>query len=163
MPTLVISGQVIDFPNDAASPDWAPGVIAFAKAVTAALQGLAGTGDVSPQIMSLDSYNAATDIPIPFLDFPVNSILSFTVSYAITRSTSTTTFTDAGTLTCVYNARNTTNNKWEVNRRSVTDSGGNMTFKVSDGGVVSFSTTSIGTQVALLNKLVYSAKVLPLI
>lgn len=156
--TLVIQGTVIDFPSSGQDPNWAPAVIAFAEAVTAALQGVAGDFDVSPQIFTLDAYNPGTNVAIPLLTFPVSNVLSVQINYSVTRTTSLTTVVDAGVITMVYNGANPSNFKWEVARVGVTDSGG-ITFNVTDAGVVQFTTSTLsGT--SHVGKLLYSARAL---
>lgn len=156
---LTIQGQVIQFPSDSQDPDWAPGIIAFAQAVATALQGVAGTYDVSPQIFTLDSYNPGVNVAIPLLNFPVSNVRSVIVYYSLYRSTSSANAGDAGQLQLAYIPSNGTGNKWEIIRQGTDDSGGGITFTVTDAGQVQFTTNTLaGTGHS--GKLSYSAKAL---
>lgn len=157
MPTLVIQGTVITLANSGGDPNWSPGIIAFAEAVTTALSGVAGSFDVSPQVFDLAAYDSAAVI-IPLLSFPVSNVLSVQINYSVKRHSSTADKVDAGTLTMVYNAASLT---WELVRVGTTDGGANMTFSVNAAGVVSFTTTTIGG-INHTGVLLYSARVLTL-
>lgn len=159
MPVLVVQGQVIDLGNSGSDPNWAPALIAFCTAVAAALQGVAGDFDVSPQIFTLDAYNPGVNVAIPLLNFPVSNVLSVQISYSVVRTTTTTNVTDAGVLTMVYNATNPVNAKWELNRTGNTDGGAGITFSVTDAGIVQFTTTTLGG-LSHQGKLCYSGKAL---
>lgn len=157
---LTISGQVIQFPSTAQNPDWSEAVIQFAQAVTAALQGVAGPFDVSPQTFTLDSYNpSGVNVTIPLLSFPVSNVRSVLINYSLIRTTTTTTVADAGTLQLLYNPSNSVGNKWEIARDGEDDTRGAITFSVTDAGVVQFATTAISgfSHMGALN---YSAKAL---
>lgn len=156
---LIIGGQVIAFPSSAQDPNWAPAVIQFAQAVTDALQGVAGSFDVPPQIFTLDPYNPGTNVNIPLLNFPVSNVRSAIVYYSLLRSTTTTTVGDAGTLQLLYNPINMTGSKWEVVRIGTEDGGAGITFTVTDAGQVQFSTNTLGG-INHSGKLLYSSKAL---
>lgn len=139
--SLNISGTIIDFPSSSASPDWSIGVIEFAQAVEAALQGVAGPFDVAPQIQSIDSYNPGTNIDLQSASFPISDVRSVELVYSVYRETTTTTAYEAGTLQAVYSANNAPGFQWEVTREG--EGEGFIDFTFLDNGQVQFSTTAI--------------------
>jgi hypothetical protein len=143
MPTIIISGTIIDFPDSAAAPNWAPAVIDFAQAVEGALEGLAGSFDVPPQTMTIDIYNPGTNVSITALNFPVSDVKSATIRYVVNRTTTTDNVVEAGTLSLVYNSTGNSNEKWEVSRILI-GPGAQIEFSVTDAGQVRFTTTAIG-------------------
>jgi hypothetical protein len=149
---------VIQLSDSGGDPNWSSGVIAFAEAVTVALQGVAGPFDVSPQVFSLNAYDSAT-VVIPLLSFPVSNVLSVQINYSVSRHSTLANVADAGVLTMVYNANNPVNSKWELNRIGESDGGANITFSVNDAGIVSFTTTTI-TGLNHTGFLCYSARAL---
>ena len=145
MPTIIIDGTQIDFPNTAASPDWSQGVIQFANATAAALSGLIGTGDISKQFYPLSSSNnPSSDTLITGLAFSTAAVRAGFIRYSVYRQTSgigATSVYEAGEMTVVYNANNPTNQKWELQREYVGNA--QITFTVDDSGQFYFTTTAI--------------------
>jgi hypothetical protein len=158
MPTIVIQGTPIDFPNSASSPDWSPAVIQFAQAVETALNGVVGPFDISPQVLTLAS-NANTNLDIPNLAFSTSSVRGAFIKFAVYRKSTgsgATTVVESGNVIAVYNA-DATGNKWEWSTDFSGDS--TATFNVTDTGQVQISTTAItGTYAA--GFLTYSATAL---
>ena len=142
MPTITIAGTIIEFPDSAASPNWAPPIIEFAQAVEGALEGVAGEFDVTPQSFVIDAYNPGTNIQIPVLNFPPSDVKATYIRYTVIRETSTTTAVEAGQLTLVYNPDGIPTTMWEVARESV-GPGAEITFNVTDLGQVRFSTSTL--------------------
>lgn len=142
MPTITISGTVIDFPDTAESPDWSSAVIEFALAVESALSGLAGPFDVSPQIMNIDSYNPGTTVDIPNLAFPTTDVRGAFIRYSVYRNTSTDTQTESGQIIITYNPANSIGSKWEIIRSFTGDA--SILFNITDTGQIQFSTTALG-------------------
>lgn len=154
---LNISGSIIEFPSSAQSPNWAPAVIQFAEAVTAALSGIAGPFDVVPQIFTLDSYNPGTNVNINNLTFSTTSVRSAVITYDVYRNTTNGSVYESGILNIVYNVNNPTNNKWEVAQQRTNSA--SISFSVTDAGQVQFSTTTLsGTNHT--GQLAFSAKAL---
>lgn len=139
--TLQIAGNIIEFPSSAASPNWAPGIIEFAQAVTDALQGTVGPFDVPPQIQPIDAYNPGTNISLQSATFPVSDVRSVELIYSVYRTTTTNTAYESGTLTAIYSPDNPVSQKWEVAREGVGE--GFIDFTFLDTGEVQFSTTAI--------------------
>jgi hypothetical protein len=137
MPSITISGTVIDFPDVAESPDWSEAVIEFAEAVEDALAGTAGAYDVAPQVMNIDAYNTAgAGADITNLTFSTSAVRAVIINIATYRNTATTTVSEISVLHAVYNASNGTGLKWEMSRERTGD--GKITFTISDTGQVSF-------------------------
>lgn len=143
MPTLIINQQVIDFPESAESPNWAPAIIQFAEAVAGGLAIAIGTFDVAPQAFTIDQYNSATDIDITNLSFPTNDVRAVFIRYSIFRTTDTNTAYEAGDMIAMYNPNNPVNAKWALSRGNRTGGDGQIVFKVTDTGQFRFDSTAI--------------------
>lgn len=145
MPTIVINGIPIEFPNTGAAPVNSEAQIQFAEAVEEALSGLISTGDVSKQIFTLNaSQNAASNVTLTGLSFSTSVVRSAFIRYSVYREVTQPAYAyEAGEMTVVYNANNPTNQKWEVQQERVGDA--SISFSVDDNGQFYFTTTSIGT------------------
>lgn len=117
-------------------------MIQFAQSVEAALNAVAGTYDVSPQIQTIDSYNPGTNVDIPNLAFPTSNVRAAMIRYAVYRNTSTTTLSEVGSIYMVYNPSNGSGLKWETTREY--DGNASISFNVTDTGQVQFSTETLG-------------------
>ena len=137
---ITIQGTPILFPTSGESPDWAPAVDAFAVAVEAALAGVAGAFDVSPQILAIDSSNPGT-AELPNLTFPPSAVLAVFIKYAVRRTTSTNSGYQSGELEAVYNPNGPSGNLWDLS--NVYQGNANVTFTMSDIGQLSFTTTTL--------------------
>lgn len=161
MPQILISGEIINFPNSGASPNWAPAVIQFAQAVESALESVVGPFDITPQVYVMSS-NVNTDVNVPNLAFPVSNVRGAFIRYSVYRQTDNplpadTTLSESGTITTTYNPNGTTNNKWAITREYVGDA--QITFTITDTGQVTFSTTSLaGTN--HVGRITYAAQAL---
>lgn len=145
MPTIVINGVPIEYPNTGASPINSEPQIQFAQAVEAALSGLISTGDVSKQNFTLNaSQNVATGVTLTGLSFSTSVVRAAFIRYAVFREvTQPNTGYEAGEITVIYNPSNPTNQKWELQQDRVGDA--SISFSIDDNGQLYFSTTSIGT------------------
>lgn len=143
MPTLIINQQVIEFPDSAESPNWAPAMIQFAEAVEQGLAIAIGTYDVAPQAFTIDPYNSATDIDIPNLSFPTTNVRAVFIRYSVFRTTDSETAYEAGDMIAMYNPNNPVNSKWALTRGNRTGGDGKITFKVTDNGQFRFDSTAL--------------------
>ena len=141
MPTITVGSTVIDFPDSGSSPSWAPAVIAFAQAVSANLNAVAGAFDIPPQSQEL-TVMSETDSNILNLVFPTNSVRAAFIRYSVYRQTTTTKVTETGVITVVYNPDGPVNNKWEISPDFNGDA--SISFSITDTGQVRFSTTALG-------------------
>ena len=139
--TINISGNIIDFPSSAASPNWAPAVIEFVQAVEAALAGVSGPFDVPPQVQTIDAYNPGTGINLQNASFPISDVLSVELIYSVFRETTLTTVFEQGTLKAIYSDSNPITSKWEVIRSGSNDASIDFTFL--DSGQVTFTTGTL--------------------
>jgi len=145
LPQINIQGTVIDFPNSAASPNWAEAVDQFVKAVEQALASVVGPYDVAPQALTIDSFNPGTNIPIAALSFPVSAVRSATIRYAVYRTTTTDIAGESGEISIFYNANGPISNKWEISQRILSGiiGAGKISFNITDVGQIQFSTTAL--------------------
>jgi hypothetical protein len=139
---LIIGGQVIDFPQDSSAPDWAPAVIAFAQAVTAALGEVIGPYDVLPQQMIIDTIPNGSPTAVTNLSFSTTAVIAARIDYAVYRNSTSTTLSETGTMRVVYNATNSPGSLWLLSRES--DGDAMVDFSISDTGQVSINPTAIG-------------------
>lgn len=137
---VTIQGNQISLPSVSASPNWAPGQVAFNQAVANALQFAVGTYDIPPQTYTmLANINAA--VAIPGLAFPVSQVRAVYLYYYVFRQTSTNNECESGFLTMNYNPNNSAGNLWSIGRQAVGNS--TVSFTVSDAGQVSFSSNDL--------------------
>lgn len=138
---LNISGTIVTIPSSGASPQWSSGIIEAFQAIEAALQGVAGPFDISPQIQAIDAYNPGTNIDLQAATFPTSDVRSVELIYSVYRETTTTNCAETGTLKAVYNPNNPSTEQWEVSRFGNGEAFIEFTFL--DTGIVQFSTTAI--------------------
>lgn len=136
-----IQGTIIDFPESATAPNWGEAVDQFARAVEGALASVVGAFDVAPQALIIDAFNPGTNIDIVALSFPISSVRSAFIRYAVFRETSSDSAYESGELLIVFNPNGPVNNKWEVAQRLVGD--GKISFNMTDAGQMRFSTTAL--------------------
>ena len=141
MPILDIQGTIIDFPNSSAAPNWSPAIIQFAESVASALSSLVGPYDVVPQQFILTSVPDSLDTALTNLSFSNTQVRCAFIYYAVYRNTNTTTVSEAGLLTVVYNESQASGLKWQMLRES--DSDALVTFSIDDTGQVFINTQSI--------------------
>lgn len=154
MPKITIQGTVINFPDSGASPNWAPAVVEFAEAVSAALGSVTGSYDVPPQVLQLPN-EINTNISIPRLSFPSTEVRSVVVTYAIYRKSTDTIEVEAGELEFVFNSDS---NQWLMNREGVGTDVVNASFHVTGSGQVQLSTTAMVSGAYEEGALSYQAK-----
>lgn len=140
-----IQGTLIDFPESAQSPNWAPAIIEFAQSVEAALSGVAGSFDISPQVYLIPS-NINTNVDITNLAFPTSDVRSATINYYVYRQTDNPNPADTiklqkGEISVSYNPNNPANNKWEISHEGHGDA--QITFNITDTGQIQYTTTAI--------------------
>lgn len=136
--TITIAGNPIEFPSDSQAADWAPPIIQFAQAVEAALSGISGPGDISPQVFTM-SANANTNVEVTGLQFSNAVVRGANIRYAVHRATSLIEVDEEGNLTIVYNPTNAPGMVWELIRSYTGDA--QVTFTIADTGQISFSST----------------------
>lgn len=164
MPVINIQGTPINFPDSAASPNWAPAVIQFAQLVANALSAVIGAYDVSPQVFILDPFNpTSSPTNVPSLSFPTTNVRAAFIKYSVFRTTSTTTSYQAGNIIVVYNPNNSVGNKWELIRDTVgKDSVSypeDIYFTITDAGQVQFTTNAL-PGINHVGRLTYTAQAL---
>lgn len=145
MSNINIQGTVIQFPDSATNPNWAPAVDQFAKSVEQALAAIVGPFDVAPQALIIDAYNPGTNIPIAALSFPTATVRSAFIRYAVFRTTTTDLAGEAGEISIFYNPNGPVNNKWEISQVITSGISGNgrISFSITDVGQVEFSTDAL--------------------
>lgn len=102
MPSLQIGSKIINVPASGSDANWAPGMVAFMRAVADQLAAIASEFDVSPRVQILTS-NINPGLIITDAVFPNNAVRSFTFSYAVYRLSDTIALAESGTVTGVYN------------------------------------------------------------
>lgn len=138
---IKIQNQVIEFPESAASPNWAPALVEFAQAVEAALASVVGGFDVAPQVQNIDIHNPGINIDITELNFPVVNVRSATIYYSVYRKTDSAEVAEGGTIEITYVEGNPALNKWEFLQSSAGDA--KISFLVTDLGQLQFTTETL--------------------
>lgn len=145
MPLITILNTPIDFPNSAADPNWAEGIIQFAEVVQTALEAAVSPADVPPQVLNIDAYDVVSNQPILSLQFPNSTTQGAFIYYSVFRNSTASPgdhFTETGALELRFDV---TGGTWGISRESTGDA--SITFAVNNSGQVSFSTTTIGGSV----------------
>ena len=135
--TVTILGTSINLPDTSASPNWAPGQVAFNKAVANALQFTVGTFDVPPTTYQMVA-NSNSNVIIGGLSFPTSEIRGVFLYYTVFRQTTTNNESETGLMVLNYNPNNSTGNQWEVGTGPYVGNS-TVTFQVTDAGQVTFS------------------------
>lgn len=151
---ISIQGTTIEFPTSGQSPNWAPALVDFAKAVEAALGTVVGPFDVPQQIYIMTS-NANSNVDLPNLSFPTANVQGAQIFYSVYRNTSTETITETGFFVVNYNSTAAPGLKWEISREYIGDA--QVTFNITDVGQVQFSSSLI-TGTGHNGKIIYQAK-----
>jgi len=147
MPRLLIKGTPVNFPDSAASPNWAPAVIEAVEALADAVNSITATFDVSPQVQNIDANNSSNNVDINNLNFPATDVRAATVYYSVYRKTEDSgppdgqEVTEAGQLEISYNASRPVTQKWELVRTGQSDAF--IDFNITDLGQIQFSTTAL--------------------
>ncbi len=153
--TITINGSPVQFPSSSESPNWAPAIIEFAQLVEGSLIGLgAGAFDVAPQVMIIDTANPGVNVDIVNLTFPVSTVRSANIRYAVYRTTSTDTAYETGLISVVYN---TSAGSWEISREYTGD--GKITFSITNVGQMQFTTVALAG-INHVGRLTFSAQTL---
>tara|TARA_R110000803_G_scaffold187128_5_gene249502 strand:- start:1066 stop:1551 length:486 start_codon:yes stop_codon:yes gene_type:complete len=139
---ITIQNKVIQFPESAESPNWAPAMVAFAEAVEAALATLTGVYDVPPQVFSILSDVNASQVDITPLAFPPASVSRVDIIYSVIRSSDTPALaSEGGTIQLFYHG--TTG--WDMTVTKQNDAGINFFISADSIGQISYTTpTGIG-------------------
>ncbi len=157
MPQINIRGTLIEFPDSAESPNWAPAVIQFAEEVAAALDLIIGPFDVAPQVLNIDSYNPGVNINLPNLAFSTTQVRGAVVNYSVYRETDLNKVAESGMILIVYNPDGPVNNKWAIAQERVNDA--SIQISVTDNGQFQFTTTTIAG-INHVGRITYYAKAL---
>jgi hypothetical protein len=139
---ITIQNTVIQFPAVAASPQWGEAVIQFAQATAGALASVTGGYDVAPIVIDISASNPASNVAITPLNFPPAAVRSAFISYAVYRTATspTTVVNETGTITILYN---TASGTWQLAQDWIGSA--NISFSISNSGLVSYTTTQIGS------------------
>jgi hypothetical protein len=147
MPKIIVKGTPITIPASGASPNWAPSIIEALEALTDAINTVAATFDIPPQVQNIDANNSSTDVTINNLSFPSSDVRAATVYYTVYRKTDNSgppdgqEVTEAGTIEIDYNASRLSTQKWQLVRSGQGDA--SISFEITDLGQVTFSTTAL--------------------
>lgn len=147
MPKITIKGTTIDFPASAAAPNYAPAIIQTVQSLADAVNTFAGTFDVAPQKITIDTYNPGTNIPVDNLVFPPSDVRAASIFYAIFRTTANSgpldgvNLDEAGTLEIIYDSARPATQKWGITRMSTGDAG--ATFTITDLGQILLTTSTV--------------------
>jgi len=143
---ITIKGRTVDFPVSGDSPDWGPAVTEFAQSVEEAINSVAGTFDVAPQIQIIDASNPGTNVIIDNLLFPPTDVQGATIYYAVYRKTDETTLgsadnvsvSEAGQLVISYNEGS---GVFEMSRQGSGDA--SIEFDITNTGQIRFTTSTL--------------------
>lgn len=140
--TLLFGSTPVDIPVSGDPENWAPAVTEALEAISQTLATVAGAFDVPSQSIAIDSSNPGIpNTDIPPLNFPTTQVRAVNISYAVFRSTDSTTVYETGSMIAVYSPANPIGMSWELSRDYVGDA--KITFNVTDTGQFQFTATAI--------------------
>jgi hypothetical protein len=102
MPKITIGTDVVNFPDNGSDALWSPAVIQFAELVAQQLLFISNPYDISPTIFTITANSSPSNFIIG-ASFNGDYVRKFSLNYAIYRLTDTTSTTESGVLTGVYN------------------------------------------------------------
>ncbi len=139
---IVIQNTEIQFPTSGESPNWAPAMVKFAKAVENALNASVGPYDVAPQVQVMDN-NGFTDADITNLSFPPVDVNQVVIDYSVQRSITEVVdkiYTEGGVLTCTYRPEDGVD-PWSFTQTKTGDA--QCEFTVEPSGQIKVSFTAL--------------------
>jgi len=154
--TLTFGSTPVEIPTSANAPNWSEGVTEAFTAIADTLATVAGAFDVPSQSVSIDSSNPGSpNTNIEALSFPITDVRAINITYAVNRTTNSTTAYETGTIIAIYSAANSIGNKWEMSQDYIGD--GKIKFNITDLGQVQYTCTAIaGT--GHLGQIIFSGK-----
>ena len=153
---LLFGNTPVSIPTSADAPNWAEGVVEAFVAISETLATVAGAFDVAAQSIVIDGSNPGVpNTDITPLTFPITNVRAINISYAVFRTTSSTTAYETGNIIAIYSPSNPINSKWEVSQDIVGN--GQIAFNITDLGQVQYTCTAIaGTGHS--GKIIFSGK-----
>lgn len=143
MPDITINGTVVSLPASSASPNWAPAILQAFSLIEAALAGVSGSFDISPQVLDISAFDTATDQTLTGLSFSTSAVRSAVITYYVYRDSSTASDkSESGQILIDYNADRASNQKWSLQQECVGNA--SISFSITDAGQFTFTTTTIG-------------------
>lgn len=133
---VIIRGTPIDFPTSGESPDWAPAIVEFAKAVEDAILVSSGPYDIPETDFILTTNSITTPLDIDDLSFSTAAVRAAFVKYTVYRKLGATIKTETGSLLLNYN-----DTTWEMSRDFVGDA--DCSFNVNNNGQLQITTVLI--------------------
>lgn len=155
MPLVTIGSTVIDFPDSAQDPNWAPPVIEFAQATADALSSVVTPGDVVQDTFNIDSINPGT-LSVTGLSLNTAIVRGSLIKYAVIRTRDGVSQAEYGHIYAVYNATLSPGSLWTLSRDYTGEAG--VSFTIADTGQVSITTTTIAGAGAHTGTLTYVAQ-----
>jgi len=151
-----IQGTPIEFPSSGESPNWAPAVIEFARAVEDAIASAVGPFDIAPQVISLPA-SVNTDLDITNLSFSILAVRAAFISYSLYLVHPTNgTVSEAGSIIASYDSNLPLDGKWVLSRDYVGSDTGAV-FSMTDEGQMQITLNLTGYTSGRLS---FSAKAL---
>ena len=143
MPQLIVGNQIFQYPDPGTEAGWGEDATGWASAVTNALNALLAPSDILPTAFTVQE-NQSSPVDITGLFFNSSTVRAANISYAVYRvsSTSPVGIAESGTLMIDLNDTAPSGSKWSLIQIKNGDAG--ISFSVTDGGQIQYSTTSIG-------------------
>lgn len=141
---LVVNGITFLFPQNRDSPSWGNEVTDWATAVTAALNNVAGAGDIV-QTAAVINNGQSSPINVTGLSFDAGTVRGAIVEYTVYRNTTGSGATERVEVGTLYLAYKTVAATWELTQQYGSGPSG-VTFSInSSGQVVYTSDTQTGS------------------
>lgn len=135
--TLTIQNVPYTYPEAGETPGWGEAATDWAQAVTDAVNGIVGAGDILPTLATIAN-NQTIFTSVTGLIFNTTNVKAAHIEYMVFRSTNSTELDEIGSLSAIYNTSTTS---WELGRRSTGDAG--IEFSITSGGQIQYKSSNI--------------------
>ena len=154
MKEIQLGSTIYEIPEQGESPTYGEQLTDYLSAIADTVNGLIGPYDSNNKLFTFtNSVTAFTDITGASID--PTAVDGAILTYAIRRTSSSVTATEAGQLTITYNSSNSTSAKFDTAQFKAGSAG--FTFYVADDGNVQYQSTDLAGS-GYTNRLRYSIK-----
>lgn len=136
---LIVNGQTYLYPENRDSPPWGEEATAWAQAVTNTLLSIAGSGDILETTANIAN-NQVAPANVVGLNFDPSLIRGGVVTYSVYRVTTSTGAMEAVETGTMYLGYLSNAASWDL--AVVGGQGAGITFSVTSGGQVQYTTTN---------------------
>lgn len=149
---VTIQGSSYNIPEQGQSAPWGSDLTSLLQAMVTVLNDVVGPADILTTSFTIAN-NQSSVANVTGLVFDNTEVRSAIVSYSISRSTTTTEYSECGQLMLT---RNSSAGTWEMARYAVGDAG--VVFSVTNAGQVQYTSSNMSSGTGYASKLKFNAK-----